>query len=194
MHEGPPLVPAEDLEPPVHHGPHRQRIDDEVEPHPRREPEDGGEAEDDRRDAPAPLEDDVLGHDPRAGVEGDRVQRGRLGKEPLVAGTVDAARGGEDEAVDAVEVARLDEHLRALVVEVEGLFGVEATGGVADDGGEGDDGAGVPDAGGDVTDARDVALDEFEAGVPLKRTEAVFAEGESCPGRGRGGLARSASA
>ena len=74
MHVGAPLIAAEDRDLAVHHGAHRQRVDDEVEAHARRQPEHGREAKHDRLQVAGPVEDDVLAQHPRLGIEGHGVE------------------------------------------------------------------------------------------------------------------------
>jgi len=99
--EGPPLVAAEDGDALVAGGFGGQQVDDQIEAGAGGEAVGGAEAQDDRGEAlVVQSQEHTLGADLGAGVEGDGVE-GRVLVQDLVAGPVDAAGGGEDEALGA---------------------------------------------------------------------------------------------
>src|SRR5204862_6585994 len=109
------------------------RVHDEVEPHAGGQSEYRREPQRDRLDLPAAIEHDVLAEDPGPRVEGDRVEPRALGQQRLPAGAVHAAARGEHEAAHAVQVAGVDQDLRARVIQVDRLFRVAIACRVADD-------------------------------------------------------------
>ena len=97
-----PLLAAEHHHLAAQDGVEGQRVDQEIEPHSRREAEHGGQAEDHDAEVLRLAEEDFLGLDSGARVEGDRIEPGTLVEGHVAVRAVDAARRREDHALNAL--------------------------------------------------------------------------------------------
>jgi hypothetical protein len=118
-------------------------VDDEIEPRPRRRPEERCEPEDNRRAAGARrlFDQEFFGGDFRFGIEGLRIKRGVLRDGPAVLrDAVNAVRRGKNEPLRPGLLGELENVTRA--VEITGIGGFVAglgAGRIADDGRQMDD-------------------------------------------------------